>query len=87
MKAFGFLATMDIVFLRVRGLSTEIMTSLASRKVKGLNFKLSISLPFSNTKATTVYPLWKICYRGSPDSTVFAPPGNRTIEKTVLFGD
>ena len=23
----------------------------------------------------------------SPDSTVFAPPGNRTIEKTVLFGD
>ena len=25
-------------------------------------------------------------YRGSPDSTVFAPPGNRTIEKTVLLG-
>ena len=24
-------------------------------------------------------------YRGSPDSTVFAPPGNCTIEKTVLF--
>ena len=32
---------------------------------------------------------FKVCfkYRGSPDSTVFAPPGNRTIEKTVLFGD
>ena len=28
-----------------------------------------------------------IYYRGSPDSTVFAPPGNRTIEKTILFGD
>ena len=33
---------------------------------------------------------WKIRggkYRGSPDSTVFALPGNRTIEKTILFGD
>ena len=29
----------------------------------------------------------KYIVRGSPDSTVFAPPGNRTIEKTVLFGD
>ena len=26
-------------------------------------------------------------YRGSPDSTVFAHPGNCTIDKTVLFGD
>ena len=26
-------------------------------------------------------------YRGAPDSTVFAHPGNRTIDKTVLFGD
>ena len=26
-------------------------------------------------------------YRDSPDSTVFAPPGNRTIAKTVLIGD
>ena len=26
-------------------------------------------------------------HRGSPDSTVFVPPGNHTIEKTVLFGD
>ena len=26
-------------------------------------------------------------YRGSPDITVFAPPGNRTIKKTILFGD
>ena len=26
-------------------------------------------------------------YRGSPDSTVFAHPGNHTIDKTVLFGD
>ena len=25
-------------------------------------------------------------YRGSPDSTNFAPPGNRTIEKIVLSG-
>ena len=25
--------------------------------------------------------------QGSPDSTVFWRPGNRTIEKTVLFGD
>ena len=25
--------------------------------------------------------------QGSPNSTVFVPPGNRTIEKTVLFGD
>ena len=24
-------------------------------------------------------------YRGSPDSTIFAPPGNCTIEKTILF--
>ena len=31
--------------------------------------------------------MFEILYRGSPDSTVFAPPGNRTIEKTVLFGD
>ena len=29
----------------------------------------------------------KAKYRGSPDSTVFAHPGNRTIDKTVLFGD
>ena len=26
-------------------------------------------------------------YRDSPDSTVFAPSGNRTIGKTVLIGD
>ena len=26
-------------------------------------------------------------YRESPDSTVFMPPGNRTIAKTVLIGD
>ena len=26
-------------------------------------------------------------YRDSPDSTVFVPPGNRTIAKTVLIGD
>ena len=26
-------------------------------------------------------------YRESPDSTVFAPPGNRTIPKTLLMGD
>ena len=26
-------------------------------------------------------------YRGSPDSTNFAHPGNRTIEKIVLNGD
>ena len=26
-------------------------------------------------------------YRGSPDSTVFTLPGNRTFEKTVLFVD
>ena len=26
-------------------------------------------------------------YRWSPDSTVFASPGNCTIEKTVIFGD
>ena len=26
-------------------------------------------------------------YRDSPDSTVFAHPGNLTIEKTVLIGD
>ena len=32
--------------------------------------------------------IWtKTNYRESPDSTVFAPPGNRTIEKTILFGD
>ena len=31
-----------------------------------------------------VFKLW---YRGSPDSTVFAPPGNHTIEKTILFRD
>ena len=29
----------------------------------------------------------KPLYRGSPDSTVFAHPGNRTIDKIVLFGD
>ena len=28
-----------------------------------------------------------LMYRDSPDSTVFAHPGNRTIEKTVLYGD
>ena len=33
------------------------------------------------------YEFGKTRYRESPDSTVFAPPGNRTIEKTVLFGD
>ena len=35
-------------------------------------------------------PLWVtffILYRGSPDSTVFVHPGNRTIAKTVLIGD
>ena len=26
----------------------------------------------------------EILYRGSPDSTSFAPPGNRTIEKIIL---
>ena len=26
-------------------------------------------------------------YRDSPDGTVFVPPGNRTIAKTVLIGD
>ena len=33
-------------------------------------------------------PIHKQCskYRGSPDSTNFAPPGNRTIEKIVLSG-
>ena len=29
----------------------------------------------------------KILYRGSPDSTNFAPPGNRTNAKIVLSGD
>ena len=29
----------------------------------------------------------KMIYRGSPDSTNFGPPGDRTIAKIVLSGD
>ena len=38
-------------------------------------------------KHTKLLKKWEQVYRGSPDSTVFALPGNSTIEKTVLFGD
>ena len=38
-------------------------------------------------KVSVFFILVKIMYRGSPGSTVFAHLGNRTIEKTVLFGD
>ena len=44
---------------------------------KNLTFQLHFGLIWTKTN-----------YRESPDSTVFAPPGNRTIEETVLvFGD
>ena len=38
-------------------------------------------------KETSNLMCLSLIYRGSPDSTVFAPPGNRTIAKTVLIGD
>ena len=45
-----------------------------------------VSLVLINVISFVEY-VFKLWYRGSPDSTVFAPPGNHTIEKTVLFGD
>ena len=33
----------------------------------------------------TIIPIWAVNIDNN--GTVFAPPGNRTIEKTVLFGD
>ena len=30
---------------------------------------------------------WIVVYRGSPNSTNFGPPGDRTIAKIVLSGD
>ena len=50
------------------------------------NYFLSTSSKYGATGAK-FYHAPKGKYRGSPDSTVFAHPGNRTIEKTVLFED
>ena len=58
----------------------EVRLKMNDKKPKKFQFYFSRVLEVRFWK-------WLMQYRGSPDSTVFAPPGNRTIVKTVLFGD
>ena len=55
---------------------SSAMDSFQKRAEEKLTFQLHFGQIWTKTN-----------YRESPDSTVFAPTGNRTIEKTVLFGD
>ena len=53
-----------------------MITLISSKKLGGYKIMRHTVLNALETK-----------YRDSPDSTVFVPPGNRTIAKTVLIGD
>ena len=56
----------------------------ASEFSKNQGFKSQL---FASSHAYNQWIMKLWWYRGSPVSTVFAHPGNRTIDKTVLFGD
>ena len=53
-------------------------------------FGIAISCLTSQPTPPRLYTTWQNSleiYRGSPDSTNFGPPGDRTIAKIVLSGD
>ena len=49
--------------------------------------KMTIENIFITIDKIDTCPAFHLIYRGSPDSTNFGPPGDRTIAKIVLSGD
>ena len=55
------------------------------KRAKQCNSRNSVCFAFTG-KTSTNHKI-DYMYRGSPDSTNFGPPGDRTIAKIVLSGD
>ena len=87
--AYCFVDLGPLIVKRVNNFVTFILFRKSSnqfRDYKSWSFTHCFDLfkEFSSKKVTN----WGSgMYRDSPDSTVFVCPGNRTIEKTILFGD
>ena len=85
-----FMASMVIPVLESRDWDTNCLTMNVFKGNYTIQWNLNLVTTFD---LATIFqkPFFNLLserrYRGSPDSTNFGPPGDRTIAKIVLSGD